>query len=1541
MNSEALNYSNLAGISPQSTPNKAAETCRGERGRSIQADGVPVAGDTDSGDLSRSENEQNKSGETDALSCEVDSPLARTSQNPTIPEHFTESMAEAADFYHSIGLAIHPCNRYDQGRPGEQGKKPCLKRWMETTAADYTPSLQREYFEGSKAHNIGCVVRRPFVIVDLDSKQDKGASVAAWLETQPALLNVPRERTGGGAHLWFYCHDLPKFVDSRANLLSKNLSAPISDTVTAELIYATNVILSPSRHPSGIFYSWAVTGEIPEISWADLQKIFGFSAPCIAKEQKKSKEKPWWTIYTGDLQTLDIVGLAQEAGLYGDILNADNGSHSASCPWASEHSDSGKAWTPRDTATVIFEGAPGKTPGFKCLHSHCSERNLEHFLGMVETSCPGIVDRHCKSVRVWCAGQRSGDGLRTRTVLPGIGRPDSVFATEIGQTLGRKYAWFRFAENPVVIRESVEKTVASAGLRIHTVRPVEAITEIERHAEVGVLRKDDAGDTIFMPMSMTEASARVLLASLQLRGSLPVIRRVLDVPLPVLVGNQIVYPAPGYDPRFGTFLAADAPELACMDVEEARHLILNDLLADKENGGFCWRDEQSKCHAVARILTPFCRGLMGWSRPPLWIIEANRERCGKDFYAQIACIMFLGRKVVFAPPTKDSDEELRKRITTALMANARMIHFANMKGHIRFAALEAATDNTGVWQDRILGGNAEACLPNEADFSFSANAGTTWEPDIEGRSRRIALHYEKEEINARTFRHSDLHEWVTENRSALLSALAAFVAEWDRQGRPAGPSPFSSFPQWARVVGGIMNACGLGDPCLPHGDASKITGDQNTEAMKLLFVMANERFDNDFIKKADLVEFIVDHQDGGLLEWLDLKSRSGLTSLGKLLNKYESRELGGIRLSMPPGTKNNAQYRFFRSETTLPEGTSGTSGTSSPATYGDKNKQLPAVMGEEDMLYGALVEVPHVPDVPPPIESAVELGRIAEEIALAESPLALNIETYNQERGGGALSPFTAGAQIRLLTLAVPGRPPWVIDLRAVGYDLCELGGVIEGGEVIGHNLKFDLLWLNDKCGILPRRIFCTMTASRLLTAGSKDPNDLGAVIARHLGMRMPKEEGRSDWGRMLLTPEKITYSANDVRHLHALRAKLAAAVASADLGDVFALEMSLLPVVVGMEAAGFPVDRETLTCIGADAARTMGGATDQLRQALSEPGLNPSSPGQLKTALHKFGVHVENTSAETLSAIDHDVVRAVLAFREHEKTSQQAQSLLDALSPDGCIHALFEPVGTVTGRFSSKQPNLQNVKRGVMRRAFRAPEGKSLVIADYSQVELRAVASIAGDRVMLEAFRKGEDLHRKTAALVLGKAEVDISNFDRQTAKAVNFGLIYGQSATGLVSYARSAYGVEIDMEDAKRMRDRFFASYRGIAAWHKRAWRKASEAAGAGDCCAYTSTGRRRRMPMGGEDWPRFATLVNTPVQGTCGDGLKEAMVRIDALLPASAKMVATIHDELVIVAPTEICKAVKDIVVEQMIAAMSDLFPDVPIVVDAKVCSTWGEK
>jgi DNA polymerase-1 len=349
----------------------------------------------------------------------------------------------------------------------------------------------------------------------------------------------------------------------------------------------------------------------------------------------------------------------------------------------------------------------------------------------------------------------------------------------------------------------------------------------------------------------------------------------------------------------------------------------------------------------------------------------------------------------------------------------------------------------------------------------------------------------------------------------------------------------------------------------------------------------------------------------------------------------------------------------------------------------------------------------------------------------------------------------------------------------------------------------------------------------------------------------------------------------------------------------------------------------------------------DMARRLLDAPALMLSSPEQIKSALLKAGMDVEDTSAETLASIDHDGVRAILAFRMHQKTCEQAAKYIRELCEDGRIHSQFNPLGTVTGRFSSENPTLHNVKRGVIRTAFEAGEGMALVVSDYSQIELRAAAAISGDKAMLEAFERREDLHIKTASMILRKAETDITAEERQTAKAANFGLIFGLGAKGLVRDARNKFGVSLTIEQAADIRKSFFAAYPGIASWHKTAWREAAAMNGLAGRFACTITGRRRLIKQDCDEWTRFTTLVNTPVQGACGDGIKIAMIRIAALLPRTAQMVATIHDELVFVCPSDEADSLREMVAAEMKAAMSELFPQLAIEVEAKVCNNWGEK
>ena len=335
---------------------------------------------------------------------------------------------------------------------------------------------------------------------------------------------------------------------------------------------------------------------------------------------------------------------------------------------------------------------------------------------------------------------------------------------------------------------------------------------------------------------------------------------------------------------------------------------------------------------------------------------------------------------------------------------------------------------------------------------------------------------------------------------------------------------------------------------------------------------------------------------------------------------------------------------------------------------------------------------------------------------------------------------------------------------------------------------------------------------------------------------------------------------------------------------------------------------------------------------------MNAGSPKQLLAALAAAGILLESTSEEALRASDDGrIIPLILAHREASKRAQQAESLIGHIERDGRIHAGFDQTGTATGRFSSRDPNLQNVGRGELREAFTAPEGRKLVVADYSQIELRAAAAIAGETKMIEAYRSGADLHRLTAATVLGKPESEVTKADRQLAKAVNFGLLYGQSAPGLVKYAAAAYGVTMDDEEAQRIRSAFFRTYGRLRQWHG----TSRNAAADGVTEVRTRSGRRRLIPETASEWERFTALVNTPVQGGTADGMKLAITMAAGQLPEGAFLVSTVHDELVAECREEDAAAVRKILTDCMVRGMSSLFGDVPVEVEASICTNWGDK
>jgi DNA polymerase I-like protein with 3'-5' exonuclease and polymerase domains len=467
------------------------------------------------------------------------------------------------------------------------------------------------------------------------------------------------------------------------------------------------------------------------------------------------------------------------------------------------------------------------------------------------------------------------------------------------------------------------------------------------------------------------------------------------------------------------------------------------------------------------------------------------------------------------------------------------------------------------------------------------------------------------------------------------------------------------------------------------------------------------------------------------------------------------------------------------------------------------------------------------------------------------------------------------------------------------------------------------------------------MTASKLVTNGDTEAkNDLQTCLSRWLKIDLPKDQGKSDWGSMMLSPEQLEYAANDVAHLHALKEKLQHAIVEAGLKEVCELEMQLLPVVVDIEARGFAVNREILENIGEECHQRSLPLEAQLHELFGSP-INLESPKQLKEAFKEIGVNIPNTSAATMANTDHKAARLLLEYRGVIKQRQQVETLLKATGPDDRIHGHFKPMATDTGRFSSSDPNMQNISRGEIRGAFIAAPKCRLVIADYSQIELRAAAVIAKDENMLAAYQSGEDIHARTAASVLGKPIKKVTKQDRQLAKAVNFGLLYGQSPEGLVRYAKSGFEVDLTDEEAKDLHEKFFAAYQGLKKWHKEARAKAGSTVNE----VRTLFGRRKLLPPYAKDtfWSRFsAGFLNMVVQGTCADGLKQAMVQLADKLPDEAHMVGTVHDELIVECPVKMADEVCQLTEETMKEAMAEILRGkVPVEVEAKVCECWEEK
>jgi DNA polymerase-1 len=319
------------------------------------------------------------------------------------------------------------------------------------------------------------------------------------------------------------------------------------------------------------------------------------------------------------------------------------------------------------------------------------------------------------------------------------------------------------------------------------------------------------------------------------------------------------------------------------------------------------------------------------------------------------------------------------------------------------------------------------------------------------------------------------------------------------------------------------------------------------------------------------------------------------------------------------------------------------------------------------------------------------------------------------------------------------------------------------------------------------------------------------------------------------------------------------------------------------------------------------------------------------------------STAADILEAlaVDHDIARLVLEYRQLAKLKGTYVDALPALigADSGRLHTTFNQTGAATGRLSSSNPNLQNIPIRTelgreIRAAFVPRKDWVLVVADYSQIELRLLAHMSKDPVLVNAFRNGEDIHTRTAAEVFGTPPLMVTAEMRRNAKAVNFGIVYGQTPWGLATQ------LGIDRKEAEVYIRNYFERYSGVKKFIDRTIEDVRKTG-----VAKTLLGRERPIPDMNARNPNarsFAerTAVNTPLQGTAADLIKMAMIRIDRELTrrnSEAKMLLQVHDELVLEAPPEEVAEVKRLVKHEMESVYS---LEVPLIVDVGTGSNWRD-
>jgi DNA polymerase-1 len=466
----------------------------------------------------------------------------------------------------------------------------------------------------------------------------------------------------------------------------------------------------------------------------------------------------------------------------------------------------------------------------------------------------------------------------------------------------------------------------------------------------------------------------------------------------------------------------------------------------------------------------------------------------------------------------------------------------------------------------------------------------------------------------------------------------------------------------------------------------------------------------------------------------------------------------------------------------------------------------------------------------------------------------------------------------------------------------------------------------------------------------------LANAAKQFLGLEVPKDLQTSDWAAITLSAGQIAYAATDAILAWRLWSLLTDQLCRAGRWAAYELQRSAIPAVVSMELRGLGIDLVEHARQSQVWAAELAEARREY-QALTGDA-PPSKPAEVQAWLARVldadrlvswprtangQLSIKDTHLKQLIHIPS--CRPVLAMLGKAKLiSTFGPKLAAMVSPvTGRLHASFNIGGTKAGRFSCTRPNLQQLpaaKAPEFKRCIVPSPGNLLVGCDWSQVELRAAAWISGDVALTQLYADGRDLHTENAALIAGVALQDVTKEQRQGARAVSFGALYGMQAPGLVEYAFDAYGVHVSIQEAEHALESFFRNYPQLDRWRWDNWRECQ-----GRQKVHIGVGRVVEAAWEFGQHLRFTQCCNLPIQGICADAMLHAISLVHGRLRRrciSGGLIATVHDELLLEVAVKDAEQARDILHTAMVDAFEATFPGAPTtnLAEAKIGGTWAD-